>query len=77
MQIVSQRRDIVIKKRRFQLDVPIQETNIQLICDANGPPPSLMPSSAYVDVSNAAIAQGMYRHFFLFISYTNRRSSNP
>lgn len=44
-----------------QLDVPIQETNIQLICDANGPPPSLMPSSAYVDVSNAAIAQGMYR----------------
>ncbi|KAJ6639711.1 Ankyrin repeat and KH domain-containing protein mask, partial [Pseudolycoriella hygida] len=40
------------------LDVPIQETNIQLLCDSNGPPASLMPSPAYVDVSNAAIAQG-------------------
>lgn len=53
------------------MDVPIQETNIQLICDANGPPPSLLPSSAYVDVSNAAVAhaQGMCQNNF-FISYT-------
>lgn len=49
------------------MDVPIQETNIQLICDGSGPPASLMPSSAYVDVSNAAIAQGMCERKFILL----------